>query len=142
MRSADLLFLPMQKMPVGTRSGIVPGKTYEYLAAGRPILGAVPEGDTREILHAAGNAYVCEPDDVKAMARAIESELERRRVEGPAPFAVSPAVLERFERRAQALRYAELLDAVTNEPPREAATDPPAGSRRTPGEEAGFPAGR
>ena len=144
MRSADLLFLPMQKMPAGTRSGIVPGKTYEYLAAGRPILGAVPEGDTREILHAAGNAYVCEPDDVQAMTRAIESERERRRAVGAAPFAASPDVLERFERRTQARRYAELLDAVTNEPPRESATDPAADSirTRTTGEEAGFPAGR
>ena len=41
MRSADLLFLPMQDVP--GRAGLVPGKTYEYLAAGRPILAAVPD---------------------------------------------------------------------------------------------------
>ncbi len=34
MRSADLLFLPMQNLPPGVRATIVPGKTYEYLASG------------------------------------------------------------------------------------------------------------
>src|SRR5262249_43094498 len=43
MRTADLLFLPMQNLPVGTRATIVPGKTYEYLASGAPILAAVPD---------------------------------------------------------------------------------------------------
>lgn len=110
-RSADLLFLPMQKMSPGARSSIVPGKTYEYLASGRPILGAVPAGDTRDILAEAGTARTCEPDDVAAMAAAIEAEVERWRRGAPVP-PVAPAVLERFERRNLAARYGELLDGV------------------------------
>ena len=47
MRSSDLLFLPMHELPAGRRAGLVPGKTYEYLAAERPILAAVPDGDAR-----------------------------------------------------------------------------------------------
>ena len=50
MRSADLLFLPMHDVPPGSRVGIVPGKTYEYLAWETPILAAVPDGDIAEIL--------------------------------------------------------------------------------------------
>ena len=42
--SADLLFLPMHDLAPGTRAGLVPGKTYEYLGSGRPILAAVPDG--------------------------------------------------------------------------------------------------
>ena len=40
--------LPMQDLRAGVRATIVPGKTYEYLATGRPILAAVPDGDARD----------------------------------------------------------------------------------------------
>ena len=49
LRSADLLFLPMHNLTEGRRVGIIPGKTYEYLAAERPILAAVPAGDARDL---------------------------------------------------------------------------------------------
>ena len=52
LSSADLLFLPMHDLPKGARATIVPGKTYEYLASGRPILAAVPDGDARDLLDA------------------------------------------------------------------------------------------
>ena len=67
MVSADLLFLPMHDLPPGRRATIVPGKTYEYLASGRPILAAVPDGDARDILAAAGTAYLCRPSDEAGM---------------------------------------------------------------------------
>jgi len=110
MRSADLLFLPMQNLPPGSRATIVPGKTYEYLAAGRPILAAVPEGDARGLLLRAGTAHVCAPDDVEGMAAAIEAQVagtSRLRARPPADL------LARFERRALAAELAALLDSVT-----------------------------
>ena len=64
IRSADLLFLPLQNLPAGQRAGNVPGKTYEYLAADRPILAALPDGDARDLVTAAGAAYVVDPDDL------------------------------------------------------------------------------
>jgi glycosyltransferase involved in cell wall biosynthesis len=117
MRGADLLFLPMQKLPSGTRASIVPGKTYEYLAAGRPVLAAVPEGDARDILAEAGIARICEPDDVRGMAAAISDELARVRRCDPGA-AIDQAVLQRFERRALAARFAALVEAVAEKGPR------------------------
>ena len=73
MRSADLLFLPMQDVP--GRAGLVPGKTYEYVAAGRPILAAVPEGDARDLLREAG-AHIVAPTDEAAMATVIRGLME------------------------------------------------------------------
>jgi hypothetical protein len=40
IRTADLLFLPMHNLPSGTRSRIVPGKSYEYMAAEREVQSA------------------------------------------------------------------------------------------------------
>jgi glycosyltransferase involved in cell wall biosynthesis len=111
MRSADLLFLPMQNLPEGMRATIVPGKTYEYLAAQRPILAAVPEGDARDLLLDAGTAHLCAPDDVTAMAAAIEAQLG-----GTGALRARPPrdLLARIERRALAGEVAALLDFVTD----------------------------
>jgi glycosyltransferase involved in cell wall biosynthesis len=71
MRSADLLFLPMQRLAPGRRSTTAPGKTYEYLASGRRILAAVPPGDARDLIAASGRGIICDPDDVDGLATAI-----------------------------------------------------------------------
>jgi glycosyltransferase involved in cell wall biosynthesis len=121
MRTADLLFLPMQDLPPGTRAGLVPGKTYEYLAAARPILAAVPDGDARDILAEAGNAFLCRPGDAAGMASAIAWQLESWRggAEASAPRA---EVVERYERRRLTGELAEVLDLVLFSP----LTAPPA----------------
>ncbi len=111
MQTADLLFLPMQNLPHGRRVGIVPGKTYEYLASKTPILAAVPEGDVRDILNAAGNAFICRPDDVTAMAGIVRAQIERKRA-GIDPPAQDASVVERFTRRKLTEDLATLFDAV------------------------------
>ncbi|WCB95813.1 hypothetical protein DSM104299_04564 [Baekduia alba] len=77
IRSADLLFLPMQDLPTGHRARMVPCKGYEYLASGRPILAAMPDGDGREIFSRAEASTVVRPDDVDGMAAAITAEALR-----------------------------------------------------------------
>jgi glycosyltransferase involved in cell wall biosynthesis len=112
LRSADLLFLPMHGLPPGRRARIVPGKTYEYLAAGRPILAAVPDGDARDLLGQAG-AVLCRPTDVECLASALSG-----RIDGTVP-AVSGTttpkeILERYERRALTSDLAVVLDRVAS----------------------------
>lgn len=111
MRSADLLFLPMHDLPEGGRAGIVPCKTYEYLASGRPILAAVPNGDVRDLLSEAGNAFLCRPSDVHGLRRIIAEQLERFWSGRPAPMP-DPAVLARFEPRKLVQQLAHVFDAV------------------------------
>jgi glycosyltransferase involved in cell wall biosynthesis len=119
IRSADLLFLPMQDLPAGTRATVVPGKTYEYVASGRPILAALPDGDARDLLSAAGTATICRPKDVDAMAAAIVQAYERR--EGgdgtPNPDA---SLMRRFEYRQLARELAVVFDRLIDAPPPEA----------------------
>ena len=95
--SADLLFLPMQRLPDGVRARIVPGKTYEYLAARRPILAAVPEGDARDFVAASGLSDICRPDDVARMVRILRSRYQAFRSRAPQPES-DGAFLSRFER--------------------------------------------
>lgn len=111
MRSADLLFLPMQSLPPGVRATIVPGKTYEYLASGTPILGAVPDGDARDILVEAGNAIVVRPDDVDGIIAALEGRLQASRA-GVPPSPPRADVVARFEYRRLAEQLAGVFDEV------------------------------
>jgi glycosyltransferase involved in cell wall biosynthesis len=111
MQTADLLFLPMQNLPVGVRATIVPGKTYDYLASGAPILAAVPDGDARDILAEAGNATLVRPDDVEGMVAAIREQVGRARSGTPAPRP-EPNLVARFEYRKLAAELAGVFDAV------------------------------
>ena len=109
IRSADLLFLPMHKLPDRMRATIVPGKTYEYVASGRPILAAVPEGDARDLLLAAGTGLVCDPDDVDAMVEIIRGQMNG----GGRVFREdTDIVVGAYEYRQLARRVAALLEEV------------------------------
>ena len=123
MQTADLLFMPMQNLPAGTRATIVPGKTYEYLASGSPILAAVPEGDARDILEEAGNAILVRPDDVAGLGAGISSAVDRWRT-GVPPAAPDPAVVARFEYQRLAEDLAGVFDRVLAGRPGVAASAP------------------
>jgi glycosyltransferase involved in cell wall biosynthesis len=111
LRSADLVFLPMHELPPGERAGLVPGKTYEYVASGTPILGAVPEGDARDLLAEVGTASLCDPSDVLAMIEILREHLARWREGGDRPTP-RPEVLARYTRQCQTAGLAALLDEV------------------------------
>lgn len=109
IRAADLLFLPMHDLPAGRRARIVPGKTYEYLASGRPILAAVPDGDARDLLSDFDHVTLCRPADSSAIAAAIEAAFDSGRVDRPSTV---PVGAERFERRQQTKALAQTFDRV------------------------------
>jgi glycosyltransferase involved in cell wall biosynthesis len=111
IRDAELLFLPMHDVGPRERSRIVPGKTYEYMASGRPILAAVPNGDARDFLAECGTALLCRPDDVEAMVGILGSTFDRW--EAGHPIARRDAAfLARFERGSLGHAFAETLRNV------------------------------
>jgi len=111
LRSADLLFLPMHEVTEGRRVGIIPGKTYEYIAARKPILAAVPDGDARDLLLAAGNATICRPSDVDAIAEAIAMQVRRKR-DGEPTAGPTDEFLARLEWRCRSRELARLFDLI------------------------------
>lgn len=111
VRSADLLFLAMHNLPAGIRATSVPSKLYEYMASGRPILGAVPDGDAKDFLSQVGTALICRPDDcegmVKVLSRMYEYWLAKRQ-----PPSINEEFLKRFERRSLTKVLAREFDRV------------------------------
>jgi len=106
---ADALFLHLHGLPPGHRSRIVPGKTYEYLASGRPILGALPEGDSRDLLASRERCVLADPCEPSSIARALEQLIENGSELTQSPL--SDPELGPYDRREIARRMASVLDA-------------------------------
>lgn len=107
--SADALFLPMHGLSPGVRSTIFPGKAYEYLASGRPILAAVPQGDVRDVLERAEWTVVCDPNDVDAIAQGVTMLVDQRDARRQRN-ANRTELLRPFERPRLAAQLADVLD--------------------------------
>lgn len=116
--SADALFLHLHGLPPGHRARIVPGKTYEYLASGRPILGALPEGDARDLLMGRERCLLADPCDARTIADALATLIERGGDLAERPLG-DPG-LGPFERREIARRMAGVLSTAIGATPAEA----------------------
>ncbi|MFQ5536254.1 MAG: glycosyltransferase [Gemmatimonadota bacterium] len=83
LAAADVLYIPTTAAPL-RKSGrtVLPMKTFQYLGAGRPIVGPdLP--DLREVLESGRNALLVPPDDPKEAVAAIrrilsDADLARR----------------------------------------------------------------
>jgi glycosyltransferase involved in cell wall biosynthesis len=91
----------------------IPGKLYEYLRTGRPILALAPSGAQTELLRATGGAWIVEPDDVNGAVAAIRDAYQRWLSGQPGPKA-DPRLVSSFDRRVLVRRFAEELDAAVS----------------------------
>jgi glycosyltransferase involved in cell wall biosynthesis len=104
---ADALLLVVGEAP-GTEL-IALAKTFEYLAARRPILALIPTGATEDLLQEAGEGIIVRPDRGEDIASAI-CELHARWKSGELRPTSSGAALGRYERRKLTADLAHLLD--------------------------------
>lgn len=61
----------------------IPGKLYEYFAAGRPILALTPEGDTARLVRESGVGEVADPDRPDQVLAALQRVLARAQAPQP-----------------------------------------------------------
>ncbi len=62
--SADAVLLTQHRSSAENGPLSVPGKTFELLKIGKPMLALVPPGDAREIIEKSGIGVVCDPDNI------------------------------------------------------------------------------
>jgi glycosyltransferase involved in cell wall biosynthesis len=107
---ALLLLLPDE----GRRGMDVPsGKLFEYLAARRPILAAVPpEGAAAALVREAKAGIVVAPDDAPAMEDALTTLVRAWREGELEDVRLPEQVAARIDRRARAAELAELVARV------------------------------
>jgi glycosyltransferase involved in cell wall biosynthesis len=97
----------------GRGKGVLSGKVFEYLAAGRPILAVVPpDGAAAELIRETRAGVVVAPDDVEGMKRALAELHERFQDRGLLSVELPREVKERLSRRARVEETAELLRSL------------------------------
>jgi glycosyltransferase involved in cell wall biosynthesis len=97
----------------GRGKGVLSGKVFEYIAAGRPILAVVPpDGAAAELIRETGSGVVAAPDDVDGIKIALV-ELHSRFANGGLPSVeLAARDEERLSRRARVEEMAQLLEEV------------------------------
>lgn len=113
MHSADLLFLVNGD---GVRQQLgLPGKMYEYLATGRPVLALThPDGDAGRIIQQVGGGIALAADDPDTLTEVIATACRTRRLATPPR---DDDALSAFTRPNLAQRLAALLDHATSQTP-------------------------
>jgi hypothetical protein len=106
-RSADLLLLWTPR----DFATMVPGKLYEYLESGRPLLAVLPAADEAAVIAEGAGAERVEPRDRAALAAAIERHYLRWLEHGRAPDRDARAI-ELHQRARLAARLGVMLDEL------------------------------
>jgi glycosyltransferase involved in cell wall biosynthesis len=107
LAAADVCLVTLRDVPLFAT--FIPSKMFEYLAAAKPVIGAVT-GESAQILHEAG-AVVVPPEDSEALARAI-STLAADPARRTAMGRQGRAYVERFFDRTELARdYRKILEA-------------------------------
>jgi glycosyltransferase involved in cell wall biosynthesis len=109
LRRAALLLLVANTTPGAEAT--VPGKLFEYLAVGRPILAVAPmASSTADVLARTGGGYLAAGDDVAGIVRALRQAFAAHRTH--APCRPDPREVARYDRRRLTGELARLFDGV------------------------------
>jgi glycosyltransferase involved in cell wall biosynthesis len=112
-RDSDALLLLLPDVP-GRGAAVPPAKVYEYLAAERPILAAVPtDGAAADLIREAGAGLVVPPDDIDAIERALRELHDRWRKGDLHGAALAPDLRRRIDRKQRAEELARVLRSLT-----------------------------
>ena len=113
MRRAGLLLLSVESFPQA--EGMMTGKIYEYLAAGRPVVGmGPPDGDAAALLRRTEGGRLFGRDDASGLARYIRDHYEAWAADMPRRGASAEA-LDPYRRSAQTEQMATVLSGVCSD---------------------------
>jgi glycosyltransferase involved in cell wall biosynthesis len=99
----------------GRGKGVLSGKVFEYLAAGRPILAIVPpDGAAAELIRSAGAGVVVAPEDVDGIATALRGLHDRWRAGTLDGAPLSEEWRRKVSRRTRSQELARVLEQVTS----------------------------
>ncbi len=107
-KAASVLMLPLRKEP--EYKDALPGKLFEYLASGKPILGiGQPDGAMAAVLNSAEAGFVADWDDEAAISRYIDLCWEKFKA---GESVVETSGVEKYSRRRLTADLVKLMDSL------------------------------
>ena len=108
VRSADGLCVLLSDVRAAER--VVPAKIFEYMAAGRAIIGIGPKGEMWELLRECPAARLNEPKDVDGIADTLSREIQR--VSAGRALELNGWNPSAYDRRSEAGQLAGILNSI------------------------------
>jgi glycosyltransferase involved in cell wall biosynthesis len=90
---------------------IVPGKVFEYIGAGKPIIALAPEGAVAAVIRETRSGRIVRSDDIHAVAETFQHYYDQW-ISGMLGLEQDKAEVLKYERHEVAKRLAGLLDEV------------------------------
>ncbi len=110
MREADVLLLVANTTPGAEAT--VPGKLFEYLAVGRPVLAiAPPESSTADVLNRTRGGWLVPSGEPDAIAHGLQTAFQGH--QSGAPQVPEPGEVARFDRRLLTRDLAAIFDQAS-----------------------------
>ena len=111
-RAADALLLLIPDAD-GRGDTVLSGKVFEYIAAARPILAAVPPGGmAADLVRRSGSGEVADGEDAAAVSAALECLADRWLDGGLPDIELAAPLREELSRRSRARDLAEVLKSA------------------------------
>jgi len=96
-----------------TSRASIPGKLYEYLRVGRPILAVAFPGGVQDLIERCRAGWVLHPDDVERIAAAL-LRLIQSRIQGNDPVVPDVDMVSEYRYDRLSKRLADVLDRVAH----------------------------
>lgn len=109
LRATDIVWFNIGAREKGHET-VSPGKFFEYLGSGKPILGIVPANDIRDILAASPHAFIVEPDNREQLADVLRQLYEMKQ-SNTLPQADRDAIMK-FDRKMLTGQLAGIFNSV------------------------------
>lgn len=102
----DVALLIIDDAP--TNKGILTGKLYEHIGAGKPILALAPEGEAAELIRCNNLGWVVPPRDDLAIAKTLRDILQSN----VRSLRTGDSFREKFERKNQAEKLSKIFNEI------------------------------
>lgn len=110
-KQADVLWFNIGSKQKGFET-VAPGKVYEYLGSGKPILAILPENHIKKLLSGFEHCFLIEPNNQTSLENAI-LVLSQKKLEGNLPKPDGNR-LKQFDRKVLTRKLAEILDGISS----------------------------